>query len=159
RVESPRGYRGSADYALTADDCKTLYVPIDGRKASPVEKDGKKRYRIEFAGEVRVWDLKTCEPKPAIRPEKGYGVITAYVSPDGGRMVTVERTGYLTGEQPTPFKARLYDLTTNKSWPLGDGYAMAAFSPDGSQIYVSLTDQVGSKPTSALKAFDRQGKE
>src|SRR3954453_5984324 len=38
RIESPRGYRGSADYALTADDCTTLYVPVEGRKASPVEK-------------------------------------------------------------------------------------------------------------------------
>src|SRR5262249_33750177 len=112
-----------------------------------------------YDGEVRVWDLKTGEAKASIRPDKGYGVSSAFLSPDGSRLVTQERTGYQAGEQPPLERVRLYDVSTGKSWPLGEGMATAVFTSDGSRAYVVLTEYTATKLGSSLKAVDKQGQE
>jgi WD40 repeat protein len=158
RVESPRGYRGSADYALTTDRLDALYVPVEGRKATKLD-DPKKPFRIDYDGHVLVWDLATGQAKQPIKAEKGRDMITAYLSPDGARLITVERGGYFAGGELPPDLVRLIDPSTGKASKLGDGYAMPSFSADGKRLYVSLTDYTGGAEASALKVFDRDGRQ
>jgi WD40 repeat protein len=158
RIESPRGYRGSADYALTPDDFSTLYVPIDGRKVNRTPSDPKKPYTIEYDGNVLVWDLATGKSRPAIKPKPGYGVIAAQVSPDGKRLITVEQTGYAAGTDAPPQQIRMYDTATAKSWDLGAGYGMAAFSADSRRIYLARSANHGSVGASLI-VFDSEGKQ
>jgi hypothetical protein len=47
RIDSPRGYRGGADYALTPAGFSRLYVPIEGRKGRRDSSDPKVPFRIE----------------------------------------------------------------------------------------------------------------
>jgi WD40 repeat protein len=157
RIESPRGYRGSWFYAHTPADFKTLYVPLAGRsvKRSP---DPKKKPRIEYNGKVLIWDLTTGKPQPTLKPEEGRGVIAAYLSPDGSRLITVERASYQVGDTVPADVVRMYDLATRKSWKLGEGYGMAAFSADGRRAYVSFMPTTTS-PTSRVVIFDGMGKE
>jgi WD40 repeat protein len=158
RIESPRGYRGSADYALTPNDFSTLYVPMDGRKVHRTPTNLKKPYTIAFDGEVLVWDLATGKPRASIKPSKGRGVITAHVSPDGKRLITVERGGFAAGEDPPQDLIRMYDTTSTRSWDLGTGYGMVVFSPDSRRIYVSRMRTFGNDDGSLL-VFDSEGKE
>jgi WD40 repeat protein len=158
RIDSPRGYRGSADYALTPADFSTLYVPIDGRKVHRTPGDAKKPFTIEFDGQVLVWDLATGKPRPALKPQPGRGVISAEISPDGKRLITVERAGNDAGSEAPPDKIRMYDTTSERSWDLGEGYGQAAFSPDGRRIYLTRTAYRGDRGAS-LVVFDREGKQ
>jgi WD40 repeat protein len=156
RVESPRGYRGSADYALTPADFSRLYVPIDGRKVVR-DPDAKKPIRIAYEGKVLVWDLATGKSLPDIRPRPGRGVIAAYVSPDGKRVITVERAGYVAGSDPPADLVRMYDTAGGRSWDLGEGYGMATFSADGSRVYLSrMPNRTAS---GVLLVLDKEGKE
>ncbi len=155
RVESPRGYRGSADYALTTDALQVLYVPIEGRKVTRLD-DPKKRFRIDYDGHVLVWDLTTGKAKEPIKPVKGRGVTAAYLSPDGRRLVTVERGGYDAGAEGPPDLIRLINTATGQAWTLAEGYSMAAFTPDGKRIY--LSQNLGDKKPAALELFDIEGK-
>jgi WD40 repeat protein len=157
RIDSPRGYRGSAEYAMTPADYKTLYVPMDNRKAHRIENDEKRRFRIEYNGEVLVWDLRTGKPKASLKPSKGRGVMSASVSPDGKRLITAERLGYATGEEPPPDVTRMYDLSGDRSWDLGEGYVSAAFSADSKLVYLAQTVYQGKK-SSTLKVIDVEGK-
>jgi Tol biopolymer transport system component len=87
-------------------------------------------------------------------------VIGAYLSPDGKRLLTVERAGNLAGEQAPPDLVRLYDTATGKGRTLGEGYAQAAFSADSRRMFVSLTTYTdGRRENSVLKVFDAEGKE
>ena len=50
RINSPAGFRGSANYALLTPDWKTLYIPVETRKVVRGEKEGKPFVRIEQGG-------------------------------------------------------------------------------------------------------------
>jgi WD40 repeat protein len=156
RIEAPPGflYRGNGD-AATTDRLETLYLPIEGRRY--VEPgDPKKPGRFEYNGEILAWDLTTTKARESIKPAKGRGVEKAYLSPDGGRLVTVERAGYQPGEQEQPELVRLIDPKTGRAWKLMEGYGHVAFSADGKRIY--LTHRLGDKKPDALEVFDREGK-
>jgi WD40 repeat protein len=157
RIDSPRGYRGSADYALVPKDFSTVYVPTDGRKVTRMEDDPKKRYKIQYDGELLAWDLATGKAKPSLKPEPGRGIVAADLSPDGTRLVAIERGGYVAGETPPVDEVRLYDLTTGKRTKLGEGYAQVAFRPDGREMLVCLFVSTNSE-SGQLKVFDRDGK-
>jgi WD40 repeat protein len=158
RIDSPRGYRGSRDYAMTPADFSILYVPIDGRKVHRTPSDPKKPFTIEFDGRVLVWDLATGKPRPALKPKPGRGVISAEISPDGKRLITVERMGNAAGSEAPPDKIRMYNTTSERSWELGEGYGQAAFSPDGRRICLTRTARGGNSGAS-LVVFDREGKQ
>jgi WD40 repeat protein len=158
RIDSPRGYRGSADYAFTPTDFSTLYVPIDGRKVHRTPSDPRKPFTIEFDGQVLVWDLATGKSRPALKPQRGRGVEDAKISPDGKRLVTVERAGNTADSEPPPDKIRMYDTASDRSWDLGEGYGQVAFSPDGRRIYLTRTAPQGNNGAS-LVVFDREGKQ
>lgn len=157
RVESPRGYRGSADYALTTDALKALYVPIEGRKVTRLD-DPKKRARLDYNGHLLVYDLATGKEKAPIPAAKGRGVVTAQLSPDGSRLLTIERAGFSGGEERPSDIVRLIDTATGKAREIGEGYAMAAFSKDSGRLYLTLTKYTGEQ-SSKLVILDAEGKE
>ena len=156
RIESPSGYRGSADYALTPDDFGTLFVPQDGRKYVP-NKDPKKPGRREYNGKVLVWDLATGKEKPSLKAQPGYGILSGHLSPDGGRIITTERSSGPTGDTQIPDLVRMTDTATGKSWNLAEGYGMATFSADGKRAYLTVIDN-GTGAGGGLLVFDSEGK-
>jgi WD40 repeat protein len=158
RVDSPRGYRGSSEYALVASDFSTLYVPTDGRKVTRMEDDPKKRYKIQFDGELLVWDLATGKPRPSVKPEPKRGIVSADLSPEGTHLVAIERGGYIAGEASPADLVWLYDLASGKRTKLGEGYAQAAFRPGGGEILICFMPS-RAEGTNPLKLFDRDGKE
>ncbi len=135
RIDTPAGLRGSANYALLTPDWKALYVPIEKSKAKAIEKDGKKAYRIEYSGPIRVWDLTTGEEKESIEPAADSGSVHATLSPDGQFLVCVERSSYDSdgnGKDATV----IWNLKTGAKRKLGDGYLIPAFAPDGKTLAV-----------------------
>src|SRR5207248_11159953 len=94
RIDTPSGYRGSAEYAVLAPDWKTIYVPVEKRAVKTIEKDGKKFHRIEESGRTRVWDLATGEEKAPLKPADGHAPLSAVLSPDGSLLVCYEWLGY-----------------------------------------------------------------
>jgi WD40 repeat protein len=158
RIESPRGYRGTAEYTETPADFSRLYVPIDGRKVHRDTSDPKKPFRIEYDGRVLVWDLASGKELPAIRLRPGWGVIAAYLSPDGKQLVSVERTGYDAASEVPADQIRLIDTATGRARPVGEGYGMAAFSRDSQRIYLARWPS-GNGKASTLVVLDREGKE
>jgi WD40 repeat protein len=158
RIESPRGLRYSAAYALTLADFSRLYVPIDARKVQRDTSDQKAPYRIEHDGRVLVWDLASGKELPPIRPRPGWGVYTAFLSPDGKQLVSVERTGHAVGSPEPENQIRLVDTATGRSRPVGEGYGMAAFSRDSRRIYLARWP-FGKGKASTLVVLDTEGKE
>jgi WD40 repeat protein len=157
RIESPRGYRGSADYALTPADFSTLCVPVEGRRVHRDARNIKVPFRVEYAGKVLVWDLATGKQRPDVAALPGHGVVQAYLSPDGTRLLTLERGGFTAGSPDPPFKIRLHDRRSGRAWDLGEGYVQATFSADSRRIYLarSPSDEVAGH----LQVVDREGKE
>jgi WD40 repeat protein len=138
RIESPPGYRGSANYAIATPDFRTLYVPVERRKVVSLEKDGQKQRRITYNGELLAWDLGSGKEMPSLATSsRERGVLAAYMSPTGDKLVTVERPGYRLGEKITD-ETLLWDLKTRTANSLGEGYGMAAFSGDGRLLAVAL---------------------
>jgi WD40 repeat protein len=138
RVETPRGYRGTADYASPTQDLAKAYVPVDKRKAVQFEENGERKVRIDYTGGVPVWDVATGKQlAPLETSAPGRGVLHAFLSPNGDKLVAVERPSYSRDEQPKDLTV-LHDLKTKTVTPLGDGYGMAAFSADGQVVVVCL---------------------
>jgi WD40 repeat protein len=156
RVEASPGfvYRGNGD-AMTTDRLQTLYVPIEGRRVTEHSKP-RKLLRVEYNSEILVRDLTTGKARESIKPARGRGVVWAFLSPDGGRLVTVECAGYQLGEQEPPELVRLIDPKTGRAWELMEGHGEPAFSPNGKRIY--LTRHFGDRKTAALEVFDSEGK-
>lgn len=152
RVETPRGYRGSFRYVELAPDWATIYVPVDGRKVTRTGDGDNGRVRIEYAGAVRAWDLPTGRDLPPLQPSApSRGVLAAYLSPTGDKLVALEAASY-TPPEDMPFATVIWDLKSRTVAALGDGYGMAAFSPDGKTVAVTFfatKDQ-----PSRLTAFD-----
>lgn len=151
KVESPRGYRGSADYALLAPDWKALYVPVEVRKVKTIEKGGKKTYRFEYSGEVRAWDLASGKSLPAIKPPAGCAPAYAKMSPDGKYLAVVERPSF-DRDEPAKDRTVLITLADGTRRVLCDGFAVPAFSADGKRVAVSATDYDAKK--SVVRLFD-----
>jgi WD40 repeat protein len=157
RIVSPRGLRGSANYALTPADFSSLYVHLDGRKINRDADDPKKPIAVEFHGKVLVWDLATGQPRTPLLPKEGHGVVAGYLSPDGKRLITVERGGYTVGSDPPDDLVRMYDTATGKGWDLGTGYAQAAFSADSRRVYLARSNY-RSDTGASLEILDNDGK-
>ena len=143
RIDTPPGYRGSADYALVTPDWKTLYVPVEKRTIERFEKDGKRATRVEYSGQVRVWDLDTGEEKPSLRPAVGYAPAAAILSPDGRFMLGSEHSGYDNVGTKSKVVTVIWDLVAAKKWNLCEGYFRARFA--GSNVIgVNNTDATSS---------------
>ncbi len=152
RFETPPGYRGSAEYALLTPDWKTLYVPVEKRSVKPLERDGKRRQRVEEAGEIRVWDVASGKEQAPLRPAAGSAPIYAKLSPDGRLLVGIERSGYETSESRPEDVTVVWDLAARRRWKLCDGYANPSFAPDNKTVVVNVNDYRAK--TSAVKLLD-----
>jgi WD40 repeat protein len=138
RIESPPGYRGSANYALPTPEFRTLFVPVERRKVTVFEKDGQRQQRVDYNGELLAWDLANGKALPSLATSApGRGVVMAYLSPGGNKLVTVERPGYNRGESFAD-ESVLWDMTTRTATSLGKGYSMAAFTRDGRRLAITL---------------------
>ena len=155
RIDTPKGYRGSMEYAFLTPDWKTLYVTDERkRKVVPVEIDGKKDHRIEYSGHVLAWDMTTGRPKDGFAPEKDSGASYAKMSPDGTKLLVVEFASALASEQRKGRDVRTFawDLTTGSKTKLGDSYLVPTFLPDGKTGLLVNTDYEAK--TSVLKRID-----
>jgi WD40 repeat protein len=152
RIETPPGYRGTSDYAFPAPDLVTVCVTREKSKVVEFERDEKKQRRFEYSGGVTVWDLESGNKLFSLETSApGRGVLAAYRSPDGDKLVTVERPSYLSSEEVTD-QTVLHDLKAKTVTPLADGYGMAAFTPDG-QALVLCVFATRTEP-SRLKVID-----
>jgi WD40 repeat protein len=154
RIATPAGLRGSADYASMPADCSRAYVPLEKRKAVSYQEGGERKWRYDFDGAVLVYDLTTGQALSPLRPTAGRAVLRADVSPDGRRLVAVERLSYRRGEEKND-EAVLWDTGAATSKPLGYGYAMAAFTPDSRQFVVCLNTYA--PDCGVLKLVDNSG--
>lgn len=152
RIETPPGYRGSADYAELTADWKTVVVPVENRKVVRGEKDGKQTVHVEMSGEVRSWDLTTGKPRPPLKLA-GRDPIYAFISPDGTKLLTLERKSYDANGRSRPADvAVLHDTAAGTSRELATGFGMAAFSPN-SRRFVVANGSRNSEPA-RLRLFD-----
>lgn len=154
RLETPKGFRSSMEYAFPNGDWKTLYVSDErARKVVPVETEGKKDYRIEQTGHVLVWDLETGKTKDSLPPEKNCGTSFMRMSPDGTKILVVEIESVLASnredQKQTTF---VWDLKSGKKILIGDGYLIPHFLPDGNTVLVVKTDYRAK--TSVLSRID-----
>ena len=152
RIETPAGLRGSANYALVSPDWKTLYVPVEKRTVKAAEKGGKRLYRFEYAGAVRVWDLATGEEQAPLKPAEGRAPVFGALSPGGSLLVCIERPSYDSDDRTPQDVTVAWDLKTGARRKLFDGYAYPSFSPDGKTLAVAVADHAAK--TSTLRLFD-----
>ncbi len=144
RINTPPGYRAAAEYALLTPDWKTLYVPVQKHSVKTFEREGKKQYRIEYAGEIRVWDVPSGKEKAPLCPAEGTAPATAWLAPGGRLLVCVERPGHDTADRQPKDVTVVWDLAAGKKWKLCDGYVLyPAFALDG-KTAVLTTFQDGS---------------
>jgi WD40 repeat protein len=150
RITTPSGGHPTAEYAELSADWSTVYVPWEKRQVVRFETDGKPDWRIDQDGAVLVFDVTTGQPRPSLKPAPGHGVDCCYLSPDGRRLVAVERPSYRRGEEKND-RTVLWDTANRTSKPLREGWAMAAFTPDGRSFALSTI----SRPEGgALRLFD-----
>ena len=136
KFETPKGYRGAGEYAHPTPDFRRLYVGDEGDKFVPADKVKGTPARREYDGTIMIWDLATGRSLPPIRPSEPRGFAVLYMSPDGTKMVTVERPSHNTDETVRDTTV-LRDLTAGTEKRLYDGYSMAAFTPDGRTLAVT----------------------
>jgi WD40 repeat protein len=151
RIETPPGLRGSAEYALHTPDWKSLYVHVEKRTVKSIERDGKTRYRIEEAGDIRVWDLTTGQERDSLPSTPGSAAVYAKMSPDGKYLISVERPSREADDR-IPDTTFVWDLATGKKSKLIDGFAAPGFHPDGKTVFVNSSDYQAR--TSAVKLLD-----
>jgi len=155
RIDTPKGLRGTSEYAFLTPDWKTLYVTdARKRKVVPVTTDGKKDVRVEYSGYTLAWDLATGKPKDGLPPEKDHGAGFARLSPDGTRLVLVENATYLGSKRDDQETRRTFawDLATGKKTKIGEGFLVPTFLPDGKTGLVVHSDYQAK--TSTLKRID-----
>ena len=84
---------------MLSHDWKTLYVPIESKKVTTSEKDGKVIQRLEYSGRIGVWDIATGqEAAPPSAYHRGIAPFYAVLSPDGRDLLTSERQSFSVGE-------------------------------------------------------------
>lgn len=129
RIETPRGYRNSADYALLTSDWKMLYVPTEDRKAIPSEQNGQKLWRFEFSGLIRRWDLTTRSELDPLVPPAGHGNEFAMLIPDQQLLLSVERMNR-SSTDPDKTVTVLWNLKTGQRQVWADGFVVPKLSAD-----------------------------
>jgi WD40 repeat protein len=143
RIET-RGHR-SLDYAQLTPDWKRLYVPVEKRAVKTFERDGKRQYRYEYSGQIRVWDVASGKEVEPLLPALGSAPITARLTPDGRFLLYVERPSHDAADQRSKDVMMICDLAAGKKRKLTDGYGYPVFAPDSKSIAISQTDDEGPK--------------
>jgi WD40 repeat protein len=140
RIDSPAGYRSSADYACLTPDWKTVYVPVEKRSVKSFEKNGKKSRRVEEAGKIQAWDVYSGKQKEPLSVTKESAPVYAKLAAGGRFLICIERPSYDSTDNRVKDATVVWDLTTGKKWKLCDGFAVPSFSPDGNSVVVNITD-------------------
>jgi WD40 repeat protein len=117
---------------------------------------GRIGWRINFDGDVLVYDVASGAPRPSLKPPPGHGVIGAFVSPDARKLVTTEVLSNQIGER-VEFATVLWDTRTATAKPLGNGSSAAAFTPDSRRFALCLNSD--GPRSGALKLFSAGGVE
>jgi WD40 repeat protein len=130
RFETPPGYRGTSQYAILAPDWKTLYVPVERRAVRTIERDGKKSYRFDYSGEIRVWDILSGKEKESLKPPAGWAPLYGRITPDSRFILCAEQPSYDVSDIP-PCVTILWDLHTGRRTKFFDGIVLPKFTPDG----------------------------
>jgi len=155
RINTPAGYRSSGEYAELPDDWSAVYIPHERRKVTRIKKEEGQEFQFDYEGEILVFDVATGEPRPPLKALPGHGVIMAFVSPDGGKLVALERPSHRGSERPID-RIVLWDTRTATAQPLGEGLGSATFTPDSKRIALCVNDY--REPQSgALKVFGADG--
>ena len=152
RIETPPGPKSTADYALLPSDWKTLYVPVQKRSVKSFECDGEQLTRIEYGGQIRVWDVDSGKEKNPLLPTEGFGPVYGKFSPDGRLLVCVEQSTYVVpGDQP-PGNTVVWEVASGKKWKLNDVFVVPLFFADGKTVAVEDYDSESKK--SSVKVLD-----
>ncbi|MCX7701461.1 MAG: WD40 repeat domain-containing protein [Gemmataceae bacterium] len=139
RISTPRGYRGSWNYALLTSDWKMLYVPTEDRKVITTEQNGQKLYRFEYTGVIRRWDLTTRSELDPLVPPQGYGNQFAMFTPDQQFLLSIERMNR-TSTDPDKAVTVLWNLKTGQRQEWADGFAIPNLSADGRRAVIADTN-------------------
>jgi WD40 repeat protein len=149
RFDTPSGLRGTAQYALLDPDWKNLYVPVEKRSVKNLEQDGKRRYRIDYTGRIRVWDVASGQEKEPLVGSKDSAPVYAELAPGGRFLMYVQRASYDADKRLKDVTC-VYDLESGKHWKLCDGFAVPACLPDGKSVLVAVNDYNTKKSTVKL---------
>jgi WD40 repeat protein len=156
RIDSASGHPVDSEYADLSTDWSVVYVPRGRRQIVHFQRDGENDWRMECDGEVLVFDGASGERRPSVKPPAGHAVEMVFASPDGRKLVAMERlSAHRSEEKRTPVV--LWDTRAATSRELGTGVPRAAFTPDSKSFALALTDRDSS--SDVLKLFDADGNE
>jgi len=139
-IETPRGYRGSANNVQLSQDLRTLFVALDDSKFEPIHIGERKTHFRRYSGEVRHYDVSTGKQKEPLKVEPRRGVTLIAVSPDASKVATMEMASGLSDDFDKLRAIYLWDVPTRKAVKLRDGYGDLRFSPDGKTVFVTVND-------------------
>ncbi|MFO0808244.1 MAG: WD40 repeat domain-containing protein [Gemmataceae bacterium] len=139
KVETPPGYRGSADYAMLAPDWGTVYATVEGRRLERFERDGKPMIRWKMDGFARAWDAATGEVRRTYRAEPPANPLHATLSPNGRWLMTIDE---LSGEREggPQRAASLWDVASGQRRSLPETVSpYGVYSADSKSFAASTT--------------------
>lgn len=138
-IETGRGLRGTASYAMLTPDWKHVWVGEEKRpKVEELEIDGKKHIKWMFDARLRGWNAATGEAMDPIVPIDGRSFRLTRLSPDGRYLIAREEvSGTFPREQGRVQKISLYDMQTRQKLPFFDKLAnFSEFTRDSKYIYI-----------------------
>jgi hypothetical protein len=103
-----------------------------------LEATGKKRYRIDYAGSIRVWDMESGKELPPIQSTSGSAPDFAKLSPDG-RFLVSNDVGWGPLKSELKYTTVVRDLESGHRWCC-DGTAIQSFSHDTRTMAVRIND-------------------
>jgi WD40 repeat protein len=150
RIDTPAGDRSSAEYALLSNDWKKLYVWVNNRSVKRLEGGGNKRYRIDYAGNIRVWETESGKELAPIQPMSGSAPDFAKLSPDG-RFLVSDDVGWDPLKSELKYTTVVRNLESGRQWRCG-GTAIPSFAHDARTMMVRIDDDESN--TSVIKVLD-----
>jgi WD40 repeat protein len=134
RIEMPPR---NARAILLTPDWKSLYVPVQDRQVKPVEQNGKKRRQIQYAGQVRVWDIASGKERKPLPVETGWGPAYGQIDPSGRYLVCAEEESFFVqSSAAAKLRTEVWELATGKKSELCRDYACHTVLPDGETVMV-----------------------
>jgi WD40 repeat protein len=137
----PKGPRGSTGSSILSPDGRTLYVPLDRTRSTPIHKDDKVGYRYDVDGEITVWDVASGKQLPSLKQSPPHAALALKVSPDGTILLSQD---LVATDEGIGYKRVLtqWDFRTGKHHHLLDGGWIPVFAPNGKTFVLSRSDTV-----------------
>jgi RNA polymerase sigma factor (sigma-70 family) len=153
RIQPP----GTRDLVMQADlpaDWSALYVPFEKQTVTEFEEKGKRDWQVDYEAAVLVYDPATGKPRPSVKLLPGHGFSQSTVSPDGRKLITVDKPSRR-GNNEQRWSTVLRDTATGTSKVFHADATTPAFSPDSRHIVLNCTDT--NPATAVLRLFDAAG--